>query len=333
MFLLIFTTDQIINLLNNYDNYNNTINLFVQSWKPGTLKCSVQIIKSLKEVKFNLNNITYDVNTGIVDVNLNKMFNHSLIHILGEYMFTNRAHHTFFKSSDVSFLGSLSLLNVLTSKPYMNLPNLSIGSYTHLDNILLTNTKFVGGLGYQYISALQTLIGNDELGKIVDYFNYSDYTSINSKLFYEIEKNIDSSINFLINNNYLDNVNNVGDLVKIYQYIIDQNKFNTKNCFEDNILDYNKWLLKSSLSNTNLNLYIRILKDVSVTYNSTMDKPIINLNAIYTDMDTLIKYKIKEFNNFKDFSDILDFNENFKKLDYFEVEEKLKKFESKLKKW
>lgn len=322
-----------LDLLINYDNYTNSIELFFQSWKTGLSKCIIQIIKSKSDVRFNLNNITYDINLGIVDIEISKMFRHSLIHTLGEYMFMCGVNKTFFKESNISFLGSTSLLNVLTLKPYLNLPNLSLGSYEIINNQLLSNSEFVGGLGFQYVSALQTLIDNNELDKIPDYFNYSDFNYLNEKLFLTINQNLKSSVDFLIKNNYLSNINNVGDLIKMYQYIIDQNKFLTKNLFEEHIIDYDKWLLKSTLSNMNLNLYIRILKDVGIVYNENLNKPVIHLNVIYTDTETLNKHQIKDFNNFKKFYDILELNENFNKLSYDYVKLQIKKFKPSFSKW
>ena len=64
-----------------------------------------------------------------------------------------------------------------------------------------------------------------------------------------------------------------------------------------------------------------------------MKKPTINLNLIYTDVDTLIKYKIEEFTNFKQFGNLLVENEKFNSLNEDEIQSVIKKFEPKIKRW
>lgn len=137
--------------------------------------------------------------------------------------------------------------------------------------------------------------------------------------FLKLNGDIENSLNLLNYLKYLNCTGNLGHLVKIYKYIFEHNKNCLKSCFKDDVLDYGNWLLKSNLPESNLNTYIRILKDVGTPLNESTNTFIINLSAIYTDVDTSIKYKVSNFNNFDKFNEILIFNEKYKYLEFDEI--------------
>lgn len=100
----------------------------------------------------------------------------------------------------------------------------------------------------------------------------------------------------------------------LYIYIIKQNKFFIDDNFNLQILDFQKWMLKSGFYNSNLNDLVKIIKDVSIDFNITINKSEHNFMLVFIDCDMLIKYFAGNIKDLNDFVEIFKKNENFSSL-------------------
>jgi hypothetical protein len=225
-----------------FDMYTNCINIVVKSAKQGT-KLSWNIIQSYKDIQFNLKNISYLPQSGIVYFDLNSLFRHSLINVYLDYIVNTQKNvyknKDIFSGYNLGFLGSTSLLFTLTTKGITQFENLNTLKYVDLENTLIASKTFTGGVGYQYASAIFTLIKNEDLFNIKDLFKYSNYMRFSNELYIELLKNVEKNTNMLIKSKYIDlGSATLEDFIKAYTYIIKENKSFIDGNFDSRILDF-----------------------------------------------------------------------------------------------
>lgn len=315
-----------------FDAYTNCINIIVKSAKQNT-KLSWNIIQSYKDVQFNLKNISYSPQFGIVDLNLNNFFRHSFINVYLDYIVNTQKNiyknKNIFSGYNLGFLGSTSLLFTLTTKGITQFENLNTLKYVDLENTLIASKTFTGGIGYQYASAISTLIKNEDLFNMKDLFKYSNYMKFSNELYFELLKNVGKNTTMLIDSKYIDLGDaTLADFIKAYTHIIKENKFFIDNNFDSQILDFQKWMLKSGYYDPNLNDIIRIVKDVSIDINIKTNKPIINFTLMFVDQSIFNKHLVGNIKDLNDFIEILQKNENFVTLSYDDLLELQNKFKS-----
>lgn len=73
-----------------------------------------------------------------------------------------------------------------------------------LENILIAKKSFTGGIGYQYASAIYTLIKNDDLYNMKDLFKYSNYMRFSNELYFDLLKNVGKITTMLVDSKYID---------------------------------------------------------------------------------------------------------------------------------
>lgn len=275
--------------------------------------------------------MNYLPRSGIVDLNINKHFGHSFIHIFSDYIINTQKNiyknKDIFSGFNIGFLGSTSFLINLTSKGNTQFENLNTLKYINLQNTLIAPKSFVGGLGYQYASAIYTLISNKHLFNLKDVFKYSNYMKFSNELYYQLLKNVNITTTKLVESGYLD-LNNItiGDYIRYYTDIIKLNKFLMDDNFNSKILDFQKWMLKSGYYDPNLNDIVRIVKDVNIDINYKTNKPVINFTLMFLDASTLNKYLVGNVDDLNKFVDILQKNEKFNIISEVGLLELKKKF-------
>lgn len=171
------------------------------------------------------------------------MFRHSFINVYFDYIVSTQKNvyknKDIFSGYNIGFLGSTSLLFTLTTKGVTQFENLNTLKYVDVSNTLIASKNFTGGLGYQYASAIYTLISNSDLYNMKELFSYSNYMKFSNELYLELLKNVSKNTNALINSDYIDIGNStISDFIKCYTYIIKQNKFYIDDEFNSRILDF-----------------------------------------------------------------------------------------------
>lgn len=313
-----------------YDNYNNCISIIVKSAKTGP-KLSWNIIQGCETVKFKLKSIQYLSNSGVVDLNHLKLLRHSMVNVFMDYVWNTQQNlynrEKLFSGSNLGFLGSTSLFLTLTTKGVSLFEDVNLLKYVELENTLISEKKFVGGIGCQYVSAIKTLIDNEDLFKMKDVFKYSNYMKFSSSLYSEILKNVSESTQKLVECGYLDTtIADLSTYIKYYTYIFSQNSGFTNEVFESRILDFQKWLLNRGYYDPNLNELFRITKNVEISVDSLTQRPTVNLSFIFVDANTLQKYPISNLKNLNDLVGLLEKSEKFQILNEEDILELKKKF-------
>lgn len=328
--MIINDLNVLLDCMHSFDMYTNCINIFVKSAKQGT-KLSWNIIQSSKDIKFNLKNIIYSPQSGIVDFNLNNFFRHSFINVYLDYIVNTQKNvcknKDIFSGYNLGFLGSTSLLFTLTTKGITQFENLNTLKYVDIENTLIASKTFTGGIGYQYASAIHTLIKNEDLFNIKDLFKYSNYMRFSNELYFELLKNVQKKTTMLIDSKYIDLDNaTLEDFIRAYTYIIKENKFFIDNNFDSQILDFQKWMLKSGYYNPNLNDIIRIIKDITIDINTITNKPTINFTLMFVDSSIFNKHLIGNIEDLNEFVEVLQKNENFNTLSTDDLSELKNRF-------
>jgi hypothetical protein len=237
--------ETMLTILSSYDSYENSINFLLKSMRSkSTAPLNWGIIKSASNIEFRLKSLEYSTTTGIVDLNLQKLFKHSFMHIHFEYLvnllqFLRSDTKNIFSGANLNFLSSTSLLFTLTSKGITQFQDLNVLKYVDVSNHIIANKQFVGGLGIQYISAMHTIMNNKDLQNISNLFYYSDYMAFSNTLYDELLINIDSNVNDLARTNYF-KVENVSDYINLYTDIVKTNKVFVKESFEQYIFDFQR---------------------------------------------------------------------------------------------
>lgn len=283
-----------------YLEHKNSIKYFFQSLKTG-LKTWIRVTELPNYINIYLEKLSFSPQKGFIDPLINKSLKHSLVNIEADFL--EKVTKKSKKNEIINFLTQLKILYVLTSKNATQLFDYNLLTYMPINNYIIADKKIYGAFGVQAISPVITLIENHNWeiisnhSKLVSFLN--DKKQINSDIFKKFEDMAEKIIELGLYNGNLD------DLLAIGKLLLEiGNEANTDLALSYDNISYRLGFIKS-------HSIVQMLYKFELIYDDCTNATTLNFHSIQTDLGTIKKYNLQNFESLENFSDILRLKENF----------------------